>query len=64
MTDHAERCVNCNRTSDQVPVLTLYYRHAQYGICPQCLPVLIHRPANIAALKGDWVNAETEHDGG
>jgi hypothetical protein len=26
----------------------MFYKDAEVYICPQCLPVLIHKPANLA----------------
>lgn len=41
-------CLNCNRTEHQVPLLALAFKGETYYICPQCLPVLIHKPASLA----------------
>jgi hypothetical protein len=41
-------CLNCNRTEGQIPLLTLTFKGETKYICPQCLPVLIHKPANLA----------------
>lgn len=64
MTDNTERCLNCERSSDQVPLLRLKYAAGEYWICPQCLPILIHKPEQIATLAGDWVSGASEHEGG
>lgn len=37
-------CVNCDRSSAETPVLLLEYRGETLAICPQCMPVLIHKP--------------------
>ena len=36
-------CLNCNRTDEQVPLLTLTFKGAAKHICAQCLPILIHK---------------------
>ncbi|PWH17433.1 MAG: hypothetical protein DDG60_02265 [Anaerolineae bacterium] len=41
-------CLNCGRTSQDIPLLSLSYRGETYAICPQCLPVLIHKPHILA----------------
>jgi len=41
-------CINCGRTSDQAPLIPISYRNKDYWICPQDLPLLIHKPANLA----------------
>jgi hypothetical protein len=54
-------CLYCDRTSDQVPLLPLIYREKQFWICPQHLPILIHKPAQLAGkLAGaeDFERAE------
>ncbi len=48
MTGNQPRCAYCERTSDQVPLLALRYQDAEAWICPQHLPLLIHRPAELA----------------
>ncbi|MBM3150717.1 MAG: hypothetical protein FJZ96_00700 [Chloroflexi bacterium] len=41
-------CLNCEKNEQHVPLLSLRYQGADVFICPQCLPVLIHKPANLA----------------
>ncbi len=36
-------CLNCNRTDEQVPLLTLTFKGEAKHICAQCLPILIHK---------------------
>ena len=44
MTEQDANCVHCNRTSDQVPLIPMNYKDEHYWICPQHLPILIHKP--------------------
>jgi hypothetical protein len=44
------RCLYCNRTADEVPLLVIEYQGRTYRICPQHLPILIHKPAALAGL--------------
>lgn len=55
-TETTVRCVACDRTQEQVPLLTLDYKHQRFAICPQHLPILIHDPK---ALAGRMPGAET-----
>jgi hypothetical protein len=41
-------CLNCAASEKEKPLLTLIFRGDEIYICPQCLPVLIHKPANLA----------------
>lgn len=41
-------CLNCGRNAQEIPLLFIEYRGVEYALCPQCLPVLIHKPQNLA----------------
>lgn len=41
-------CLNCKRTEEQTPLLALTFKGETKHICPQCLPVLIHKPHQLA----------------
>jgi hypothetical protein len=41
------RCVSCERTVAEVPLLSLVHRNGAAYICPQCLPILIHEPQQL-----------------
>ena len=48
-----KKCLNCDRTENEIPLLTMAYLEELHFICPQCLPVLIHKPQNLAGkLEG------------
>ena len=36
-------CVNCKRSDEQTPLLTLTFKGEEKFICGQCLPLLIHK---------------------
>ncbi len=42
------KCVNCERTDEQTPLITLTFKGELYFICAQCLPVLIHKTPMLA----------------
>lgn len=41
-------CVTCGQDSEQVPLLPFIFKGNQFYICPQHLPILIHKPAQLA----------------
>jgi len=43
-----EKCLMCGRTSDEAPLLVLRYKDQDKWVCPQHLPILIHKPQQIA----------------
>jgi hypothetical protein len=56
-------CLNCGRSSDQAPLLTLDFRGETYYLCPQCLPVMIHKPQNLVGkLPGAETLLPANHD--
>ncbi|MCC6798931.1 MAG: hypothetical protein IT325_02370 [Anaerolineae bacterium] len=44
----APRCLYCERTADEVALIPVHYRDADYFICASHLPILIHRPEQLA----------------
>jgi hypothetical protein len=48
MTDPKPACLYCDRSEDETPLISLRYRGQDLWICPQHLPVLIHKPAELA----------------
>ena len=64
MLANAKQCLQCARTEEQLPLLTLQFMDGQIWICPQCLPVLIHAPHKLAGkITGaeKFGNAEPHH---
>jgi hypothetical protein len=56
-------CLNCGRSSDQAPLMTLDFRGETYYLCPQCLPVMIHKPQNLVGkLPGAETLIPANHD--
>ncbi len=54
MNETRAECLNCKRSSETVPLIRLEYAGKAHWICPQCLPILIHRPEQLPAVAGDW----------
>ena len=48
MPENQPCCVYCERYEDQVPLVSLRFRGESLWICPQHLPLLIHKPAQLA----------------
>ncbi len=57
-----ESCLNCRRSSQEIPLLRLKYKTDEYSICPQCLPILIHKPEQMPQLAGKWTETKVEHE--
>jgi len=59
MTNNLSRCLYCQRTSSEVPLLNINYKDKQYSICPQHLPILIHEPGKLKGLIPDADKLQT-----
>lgn len=55
------QCIYCERTVEEVPLLSLTHRHGPAFICPQCLPILIHKPQQLLS-KLPGVEALQPHE--
>ena len=40
-------CIKCKKSEVDVPLLQMRFNESEAFICPQCLPVLIHKPAEL-----------------
>lgn len=59
------RCLVCDQTSEQVPLIAVSYQERELWICPQHLPILIHKPGKLASvLPGIEVWEAPDHDHG
>lgn len=47
MPTKIEKCIFCERDSEQVPLIQFQFRKNNLAICPQHLPVLIHDPSQL-----------------
>lgn len=56
MTNETYHCLNCERTEAVVPLVSLRYKGDRAWICASCLPILIHKPGQLA---GKLASAET-----
>ena len=57
-------CLYCQKTSDEVPLISLQFKNHDLKICPQHLPILIHDPARlIGKLPGaEGLEPADHHD--
>ena len=57
-------CLNCGRSENDIPLVSLRYQRKEAWVCSQCLPQLIHQPQNLAGkLAGaDSFPAVPGHD--
>ncbi|MEW6403114.1 MAG: hypothetical protein AB1649_15045 [Chloroflexota bacterium] len=53
-------CLNCNRTEEEYPLIKLSYQGKDLFICPQCLPILIHKPYQLAGKIPDFTPPATQ----
>lgn len=50
MSDNQPRCLVCQESSQEVPLLKLEYRDSEYYICAQHFPILIHQPEKLVGV--------------
>ncbi len=63
MNNPQPACAHCGQTSEQVPLIELRFQHSQAWICPQHLPVLIHKPQLLVGKLPGAENLKAEgHD--
>ena len=41
-------CLNCGSPEHERPLITIKFKGQEFYICPQCLPILIHTPDQLA----------------
>ena len=42
-----KKCIACEKTGDETPLIPFEYKNDNFWICPQHMPVLIHSPAKL-----------------
>ena len=47
MSENKPFCIHCQRNVDEVPLLPVKYQDTESWICPQHLPILIHKPEQL-----------------
>jgi hypothetical protein len=55
-------CLVCNEDDRNVPLIHMCFKGEIYWICPQHLPLLIHKPEQVAdKLPGMQAKASAHH---
>jgi hypothetical protein len=49
MNQSEPRCIQCERDSAAIPLIQMVYRGQPLWICPEHLPLLIHKPQELVA---------------
>lgn len=63
MTSTKPRCIQCDRTDAEVPLIALRSQGVEAWICPQHLPILIHKPQNLVGKMPGAENLNAgDHD--
>jgi len=63
MPKNLPKCVYCERSSSEVPLVVLRYQDSDAWICPQHLPILIHKPQMLVGRLPGAENLSSEgHD--
>ena len=48
-----KKCLSCNRSENEIPLVNLSYSSKPAFICSYCLPLLIHHPEQLTGrLEG------------
>jgi hypothetical protein len=56
-------CLNCGRSEQEIPLVTLRYQSEVRYLCPQCFPMMIHQPQKLAGkLPGAENMRPAAHD--
>jgi len=42
-----KKCIACETTDDKTPLIPFEYQGTGYWICPEHMPVLIHKPEQL-----------------
>ena len=57
-SNQTPRCIHCEKTSQEVPLVRLQYQEQELWICTQDLPIMIHSPAKLADKLPGLKNVE------
>ncbi|MEW6285052.1 MAG: hypothetical protein AB1509_02390 [Chloroflexota bacterium] len=52
-------CLNCGKTDQQTPLLSLTFNGEMKHLCAQCLPILIHKPQQLIEKLPGFVPSPT-----
>ena len=63
MSENKPQCIHCQRTVDEVPLMPVKFQETKSWICPQHLPILIHKPQVLAGKLPGVENLTPEGHG-
>ena len=52
-------CLNCGKSEQEIPLLRLTFKGEPKYVCPQCLPILIHKPQQLVEKLPGFVPSAT-----
>lgn len=52
-------CLNCSTSEHDRPLIVLRFQERDLYICPQCLPILIHKPYQLADKLPNFIPSGT-----
>lgn len=41
--ENSKKCLNCNSTHEEVPMMLWHYKEREIWLCANCLPLMIHK---------------------
>jgi hypothetical protein len=54
-------CLNCGSSEQERPLITIKFQGKEFYICPQCLPILIHKPYELADKLPEFTPPDNLH---
>jgi hypothetical protein len=61
-----KKCVLCEKSSGEIPVISFEYQGSEYGVCTAHLPALLHKPELFEGKLADagkaWTDQDHHHD--
>jgi hypothetical protein len=54
-------CIYCGQDDSQVPLIPFTFRGKTYEICPQHLPILIHKPEQLTDKLPGLAAGQADH---
>jgi hypothetical protein len=57
-------CLNCGSSEMDRPLLTLKFQEKDVYICPECMPIMIHKPQQLVEKLPEmkpWGPASHDH---
>jgi hypothetical protein len=62
MSEAEPKCLVCQKTGQEIPLIELHYQGLSYWICPQDFPTLIHNPMKLVGKLPGAEKLSTHQD--